>query len=157
MHCTCRGGSSWFRGMEVSETKKTTVIGLEPGWQPCGAVILACFFSHVRLPPLSSFWLLWCSRTSEKLVKKLKTISQRFLFVLRVLESVVVQDTKVAPSMVPIEAWYYNANEDPPSSEHKFIPNRKVSVEHLNGMWLFGHDESSLLRRRLAEQLVGLR
>jgi hypothetical protein len=51
-----------------------------------------------------------------------------------VLESVVVQDTKVAPSMVPIEAWYYNANEDPPSSEHKFIPNRKVSVEHLNGM-----------------------
>lgn len=51
------------------------------------------------------------------------------------LESVVVQDTKVVPSMVPIEAWYYNANEDPPSSEHKFIPNRKVSVEHLNGMW----------------------
>jgi len=42
------------------------------------------------------------------------------------------KDTKVAPSMVPIEAWYYNANEDPPSSEHKFIPNRKVSVEHLN-------------------------
>lgn len=52
------------------------------------------------------------------------------------LESVVLQDMKVVPSTVPIEAWYYNANEDPPSSDHKFNPNRKVSVEHLNGMLL---------------------
>jgi 1,2-dihydroxy-3-keto-5-methylthiopentene dioxygenase len=36
-------------------------------------------------------------------------------------------------SSVPIEAWYFNANdEEPPCSPHQYNPNRKVPIEHLN-------------------------
>lgn len=51
---------------------------------------------------------------------------------------------KEVKKSIPIRAWYYNPNDEPPCQPHQYYPNREVSTDHLQklGVLTWTHIET---------------
>ena len=56
------------------------------------------------------------------------------------------QESMKKTKPVPINAWYYNENDDLPCMLHQYNPNRAVSQEHLDS-------ESRILTHHLFQSI----